>query len=113
LIARRTVVHIYLVYDKSSGRILHSVSKYVLGNPDPVPMTDEEVFRELSDDLRSARIGVVALPRDFDPRDRSKRVVVEPGRGIASLVAAPARKSRTVAARDESKTAVRRRVSKK
>jgi hypothetical protein len=106
-------MHIYLVYDKNSGQILHSVSKYVLGNPDPVPMTEEEVVRELSDDLRNARIGVAALPRDFDPRDRSKRVVVEPGRGVASLVAAPARKARKAAARSQSQTAPRRRVGKK
>ena len=87
-------MNIYLVYDKQSGRILHSVSKYVLGNPDPVPMKPEEVLAEISEEER-ADIAIAALPRDFNPRDRSKRITIEPTTGVANITSAPSRESRT------------------
>ena len=87
-------MNIYLVYDKESGRILHSVSKYVLGNPEPVPMKPEEVLAELPEEER-ANVGVAGLPDDFHPRDRTKRITIEPTSGVANIIAAPSRQSRT------------------
>jgi len=87
-------MNIYLVYDKESGRILHSVSKYVLGNPEPIPMKPEEVLAELPEEER-ANVGVAGLPDDFHPRDRSQRITIEPTSGVANITAAPSRQSRT------------------
>jgi hypothetical protein len=84
-------MHVYLVYDRNTGRILHSVSKYLMGQAEAVPMAPEEVLAELGEELRGPHLGVATLPAGFAPGDRSQRVAIEAGSGIARLVAAPPR----------------------
>ena len=92
-------MRVYLVYDKKTGRVLHNVSKYLLGNPDPVQMSPEEVLAELPDGLRSANVGIASPPEDFDPRERSQRPVVDPRNGVVTVVSAPPRVVRSPRAR--------------
>jgi hypothetical protein len=88
-------MNVYLVYDKKTGRILHMVSKYVIGNSEPVPMTPDEVLAEVSESTKAAEVGITAVPEEFDPRDRGKRLAVEPANGVARITAAPLRQPRT------------------
>jgi hypothetical protein len=84
-------MHVYLVYDRNTGRILHSVSKYMMGQSEPVPMEPEEVLAELGEDLRGPHVAVATLPVGFTPGDRSQRLSIEAKTGVASMMPAPSR----------------------
>jgi hypothetical protein len=84
-------MHVYLVYDRNTGRILHTVSKYMMGQAEAVPMEPEEVLAELGEDLRGPHVGVATLPVGFTPGDRSQRISIEARTGVARMMPAPSR----------------------
>lgn len=76
-------MNIYVVYDKQTGRIVHTAARYVLGHDEPVAWAEDEIL-----ELARAEVGprlnlaVAKVPDGFDVRDRTIGLEIDPRTGV-------------------------------
>lgn len=76
----------YVVYDRSTGQVLHTHASYVLGNNEPVATSEEDVLATVPDAGRGVELAVAPVPEGFDVRSRVHALRVDPEAGRVELV---------------------------
>ena len=76
-------MNIYVVYEKKTGRIIHTTSRYVLGNDNPIAWPEEEILSLTRREVGSGvELGVTQVPDDFDVRDRTRILEIDVEKGV-------------------------------
>jgi hypothetical protein len=75
----------YVVYDRKTGRVLHTHAFYVLGHDEPVAATEADVLAATPENVRDADCAVAAVPEDFDVRSRLHTLRIDPRDGTVTV----------------------------
>ena len=82
-------MHVYVIYDRATGEVVETFTKYVLGNDEPVACTEEEVLAAVEGDAPGRELAVAAAPEGFRPSLSGQRLAVRKG----AVVVEPARRT--------------------
>jgi hypothetical protein len=52
----------YAIYDKKSGAVKGTFSKYHWSKEEPIPLTEKEILEEFKEEFSAVDIGIVKIP---------------------------------------------------